>query len=331
MKHVLLCLVLVLVVMTACTPEATPSTVVEEKVATIVVFNPFPNNILFEYKQGLREQLEQLGHTNVRYIDVPTPENLSPPALLAVYAPVITDNTPDLVLCVTTAACTFAKNNTPETIAIVFTAVTDPIAAGLVQDFTGDNGNITGVASAARNASNDGRAFAWLMEMNPNIRKVFIPHNPQERAAAVRVAVGKEAAESFNVEVVMFTLESAEDLPKVVENIPDDADAIITYSESLFSVDFMRSLSAAAVERGIIHLSFSVQYGQLAAYAPDNVAIGRQAGVLASRILNGTAVSDLPVETPEFNLYINVSVADATGIELSEQILRQAVVIRDDE
>lgn len=55
--------------------------------------------------------------------------------------------------------------------------------------------------------------------------------------------------------------------------------------------------------------------------------IGQQSARLAHQIFQGVAVGDLPVETADFFLGINLKTANAIELEISDDILRQANMI----
>ena len=64
--------------------------------------------------------------------------------------------------------------------------------------------------------------------------------------------------------------------------------------------------------------------GALMSYGSDFEATGRQAARLAQQIIQGTAPADLPVESPEFFLTINLQTANRIGLEVPDEVLRQA-------
>jgi putative tryptophan/tyrosine transport system substrate-binding protein len=69
--------------------------------------------------------------------------------------------------------------------------------------------------------------------------------------------------------------------------------------------------------------------GAVVTYAGSFPAMGRQAARLADQILKGIKPGDLPVETAEYFLHINLQTATAMGLDIPDTILRQAdTVIR---
>jgi ABC-type uncharacterized transport system substrate-binding protein len=73
----------------------------------------------------------------------------------------------------------------------------------------------------------------------------------------------------------------------------------------------------------------SMKAGAVVTYAGSFPAMGQQAARLADQILTGTRPGDLPVETAEYFLHINLQTATAIGLDIPDEILRQAdTVIR---
>ena len=62
-------------------------------------------------------------------------------------------------------------------------------------------------------------------------------------------------------------------------------------------------------------------------FGPEFTRVGRQAGRLAAMILKGADPADLPVETAEFFLGINLQTAGTIGIDVPDEILQQADTI----
>lgn len=303
----------------------------EPKTYTVGYFNPISgiSGGVDTNLAELKTRMTAAGYTegeNITYVVAETPASQEPEALLAVLQPVI-DQQPDVLICASTGGCTVAKNAT-QTIPIVFMLVADPISAGLVEDFSKPGENITGVASAPKGLVNEGRGLEWLLQVAPDTKRILIPHNPQDMAAGRRLEVTQATAAEFGVETVVYDINTPEDLNTLLAEFPEDVDAVITYSERTFTVDFMTGLTALLIERQLPHLSFSTNFGQLMSYAPSSGSgsITEQVVNLTQRILGGAKTTDLPVETPEYNLVIHLPTLEAMGLEIPDDILRQAVI-----
>ena len=67
--------------------------------------------------------------------------------------------------------------------------------------------------------------------------------------------------------------------------------------------------------------------GLLTSYGMEQVSSGKQAARLADQIFQGAKPADLPVETAEFYLAINLRTAEAIGLQIPDEILSQADII----
>ncbi len=95
---------------------------------------------------------------------------------------------------------------------------------------------------------------------------------------------------------------------------------------------FFSSLRAECTEQQLFATRSRAEAGALIGYGPEFYAMGEQVARIADQILEGVQLSDLPVETAEFFLSINLQTADAIGIDISEEILGQADnIIREEE
>jgi putative tryptophan/tyrosine transport system substrate-binding protein len=144
-----------------------------------------------------------------------------------------------------------------------------------------------------------------------------------------------EIAPSLNVEIIYSEIDSAEDTIPLIEGYKESGeipfDAIFIFPD--LTVQAEPSWSAIrdfAAENNLPILANTpaqVNDGALFSYLADNADVGRQAARLAILILGGTNVKDLPIETAELTLMINLKAANTMGLEVSDDILNQANVI----
>lgn len=252
------------------------------------------------------------------------------PATLQSAAQDLVDADVNLIFCVTTPACLAAQRvAAEEDVPVVFSAVTDPAAAGLVESLTTPGGNVTGVTVGAKNAVNEGRRLEWLLQAVPSVERVYIPYNPDDAAVAVGLAAVQDVASKLEVELVLAEARTAEQVDAALDAIPQDVDAIFVFADQVVVAD-VTALVDVALEQELplsTPNSLGPALGALMSYGSDLYASGQQAARLADQILRGTDPADLPVETPEFFLTINLATADAIGLDISNEILRQADTI----
>jgi putative ABC transport system substrate-binding protein len=236
----------------------------------------------------------------------------------------------DLIFCVTTPACLAAQRAIGETdVAVVFSAVTDPVAVGLVEDLTRPGGNLTGITVGAEDAINEGRRLDWLLKVAPRIESVYIPYNPDDAVSTVSLVAVQDVASTLGIELLLQEARTAEEVDAALNAIPEAADALFVFADQVVVAD-VAAVVNAALERDLplsTPNSLGPQLGALMSYGSDLYTSGNQAARLADQILRGSDPDTLPVETPEFFLTLNLNTAEAIGLEISDQVLRQADTI----
>lgn len=295
---------------------------------TVGIVNLLPD--LDSAVEGFKAGMAEIGYVEGEDITYVYPGATGNPAALAGAAQDLVAADVDLIFCVTTPACLAAQQATQDTdVAVVFSAVTDPVAAGLVEDLSRPGGNVTGITVGAKNAINEGRRLDWLVKVDPDINQIYIPYNPEDAVATVSLAAVEEVAATLGVELMGREARTAEEVQTALNAIPEDADAMFVFADQVVVAD-VAAVVDAALERDLplsTPNSLGPQLGALMSYGSDLNAAGNQAARLADQILRGSSPDDLPVETPEFFLTLNLNTAEAIGLEIPDEVLRQADTI----
>jgi putative ABC transport system substrate-binding protein len=292
---------------------------------TVGVLNISRN--LDESLVGFKEGMTELGYTegkNIHYLyDGPTKEI----SKLSVAARNLLAAKVDLILTITTPATLAAKEATAGIgLPVVFAIVTDPVGAGIVKSMRQPGGNITGVTFGPQEA----RRLEWLVRIAPDIRQIYAPFNPKDKSPVLALKMVRNAAAKLGVELITREVHDPETLEDAVLNIPAEADAVFLLPDSYIGTR-MPDLVATATKR---NLPFSVpnimdvqNYDILTSFGIDQHLAGKQTARLADQIFKGARPADLPVETAEFYLAVNLKTAETIGLTIPDEILRQAHLI----
>ena len=217
----------------------------------------------------------------------------------------------------------------------VFTFVIAPVQAGVVDDLRQPGGNITGV----RNPLDVfvGKRIEFALQMVPNMKRLWVPYNPNySTVTAVLTQLRRDGA-ALGVELVETPVDTPADVIAALDEYTQaeiDFDAIIIFPDMTVQIpDSWNAILSFAGEHNLPILANTpgqVEQGALFSYLSDNVATGEQAARLVHQILQGTVPADLPVETAEQFLTINLQTAQALGLDVPDAVLRQAdTVIRE--
>lgn len=280
--------------------------------------------------EGFEAGMAEIGYVEGEDVTYVYPGATGHPAALEGAAQDLMAAEVDLIFCVTTPACLAAQAATQGTdVAVVFSAVTDPVAAGLVADLSQPDGNATGITVGAQDAINEGRRLEWLLQVVPQTRRVYIPYNPEDAVATTSLATVEDVASTLEIELVLQEARTTDEVQAALDATPEDVDAMFVFADQVVVAD-VSAIVDTALERDLplsTPNSLGPELGALMSYGSDLYAAGNQAARLADQILRGSNPDDLPVETPEFFLTLNLNTAEAIGLEIPDEVLRQADTI----
>lgn len=232
----------------------------------------------------------------------------------------------DLIFSISTPATQAAQRATVDNnIPVVFGILTNPVGAGVVNSLTEPGGNITGVTFGPQEV----RRLEWLTKLAPAVKQVYIIYNPNDTSANLALKTATETAARLGLEIIAREARNPDEIAAALIDLPEEADALYLLPDSRPEASLTDILAVANAR----HLPTSVpniervKDGALYSYAMKLIPTGRQAARLADQILKGIKPADLPVETTEFFLAINVKTAQAIGLTVPDDILSQADTI----
>ncbi len=229
----------------------------------------------------------------------------------------------DMLLSFSTAGTQAAYDAAAGTeIPIVFVPVTDPVVNNFVDSLNEPNGNLTGIT----NGGSDAKRLEWLRLLDPRVKTLYVPYNPNDGSASQALAAMQEDIVDMEVTLITYQVHNVDDIIESIVQMPEGVDGvfllpdILTVSrtdlflDEVFARKIVLSGSTTAATEG----------GALMAFGVDFYKSGVQAARLARGIIEGTPPSDLPVESAEFFLHINLDTANKIGLEISDDLLDQA-------
>lgn len=220
----------------------------------------------------------------------------------------------DIILTIATPATMSVANETSE-IPILFTAVTDAVAAGIVPNNEQPGKNITGTSDMVP----VDKQTDLLLSVLPKGQTVGIIYNSSEENSVLQAELAKEALEAKGAKVKVATVTSTNDVQQAMTSLAKDVDGIYiptdnTLANTMETVGDIAKKNKIPVVAGATE---QVKVGGLATYGIDYHKLGRQTGKLAVKILKEEAKpGDLAVETStDLELVINEDMAASLGID----------------
>jgi putative ABC transport system substrate-binding protein len=225
-----------------------------------------------------------------------------------------------------------ALKSATTTIPIVFVAVYDPEAIGLVQSLSHPGGNITGLATSVPVPGGlVGKDVEILRELVPGASKIALlvnPNSPTHRLILANDVSG--LGRSLGVALPIVEATTADELETAFASaVAQQADAMIVFGDDLTNQAAPRVTALAAN----YHLPAKYMFRQFApggliVHGPDIADLLRRSGDYVDKILKGTRPADLPVEQPtKFELIINMKTAKALGLTVPLSLLLRATEV----
>ncbi len=206
---------------------------------------------------------------------------------------------------------------------LLFTAVTDPVAAGLVAAFDRPGDQVTGVSDLLPLAEH----LQMIVTYRPQLKRLGVLYNAGEANSKATLAALQRLAEQNGVTIVEATAAKTADVHAAAKSLVGRCDAVFIPTDNTIVSALESVLKVGGENRLPIFAADvdSVARGAVAAMGFDYYQHGRQTGAMARKILAGTKPSALPVEyQQELQLHINLKAAEAMGAPAPPQLIDRA-------
>ncbi|MFA5576634.1 MAG: ABC transporter substrate-binding protein [Tissierellaceae bacterium] len=301
-------LLITMLVFTGCSANDTPSkeedTVTNESQSSEqnapeeIIFNIGISQLadhpaLDDARRGFEDGLKELGvNAKISYQnsqgDIPTS--------LTIAEKFVKDKM-DLIYAIATPAAQSAKQATSD-IPIIFSAVTDPVDAELVDSMENPGGNVTGTSDLTPMD----RQLQLFKDLDSSIEKVGIVFNTSEPNSQIQVDMAKELAPSIGLEIVEVGISNINDIPQALDSMIRKVDAIYTITDNMVA-SAINVVSEKAIANKLVTVGAEdshVKGGILITDGLSYYELGRQSAGMAKEILvDGKSPANIPSATSE--------------------------------
>lgn len=220
----------------------------------------------------------------------------------------------DLILAIATPAAQSLATVEQEK-PILFTAVTDPEDAGLVDSNDAPGMNLTGTSDMVPIEEQ----IALLLSIVEEAEAIGIAYNSSEPNSKIQADLAIAELEAQGIEAVVQTVTTTNDVQTTLTSLAQEVDGIYLPTDNTMA-STMSIIGEIAVEYQLPVVAGAgamVEDGGLATYGINYTDLGRQTARLALRILQDEAnPADISVETSDnLELIINEEMAEALGID----------------
>lgn len=231
----------------------------------------------------------------------------------------------DLICAIATPCAMSAYNSTMNTdIPVIYTAVSDPVGAGLAKEDGSHVGNITGTCDALAVDAQ----LQMIRQILPDATKVGIIYTTSEANSVSTIAEYKEVADNYGFEIVDVGINTIADVDLAAADLATKVDCITNLTDNTV-VSALQTVLAKANDAGIPVFGSEVEQvkaGCVASMGLEYFELGKQTGHMAAKVLKGeAAASDMNFESiTEPSLYVNTAAAAKVNLVLADDFVAGA-------
>src|SRR5690606_22206483 len=276
-------------------------------------------------KDGVLEALNAAGHTEDKGLKWQFQTAQGNTAIAAQIARKFVGDNPDVIVAIATPSAQAVVAAT-SSIPVVFSAVTDPVAAQLVPSTEPSGTNVTGVSDMLALE----KQVELIKQVVPDAKRVGMVYNPGEANSVVVVEQMRKLLPEAGMSLVEATAARTVDVGAAARSLVGKVDVIYTSTDNNV-VSAYESLVKVGNDAKIPLIASdtdSVKRGAIAALGVNYKDLGLQTGEVVIRILKGEKPGDIASQTSEnLELFVNKKAAAAQGVELDEGFVQSATQV----
>jgi putative ABC transport system substrate-binding protein len=273
-------------------------------------------------RDGVKDALAAAGYEEGKNLTFLYETAQGNPATAAQIARKFIGEAPDVIVPISTPSAQAVVAGTKD-IAVVFTAVTDPLGAKLVSNMDKPGGNVTGMSDLSPIAKH----LDLIKEITPGAKKIGVPYNPGEANSVTLLKLLQEHAGAKGMEIVEAPATKSADVLQAAQSLVGKADAIYIPTDNTI-VSALEAVIKVGVDSKLPVFAGdtdSVPRGAIAALGFNYYDVGRQTGQIVVRILKGEKPGDIPVQGVEImELFVNPAMAEKMGVKIPDAVVARA-------
>lgn len=303
----------------ACTLLFGCSTSADDETFTIGVSQLVSHPSLDTIRDSFVERMEELGYVEGESIEYSFTDAAGKTSNLTSIMSSYQDEGVDCVVAIATPTAQSAANISNE-IPLVFSAVSDPVGAGLVKDMENPGGNITGTSDEVQ----IDQILDLMMEIHPDTKTVGFLYNSSEANSVSNLEKAKEYCKQKGLTLVEGTGSNLTELQSAASVLCEQVDVLFAPNDNTVASG-MATISQIALDAGVpfyVGADSMVSDGGFATVGIDYEELGHSTADMVDAILNGEKAGDIPVKVfkEDLNIYVNKSVMETLNISLPEAV-----------
>ncbi len=231
----------------------------------------------------------------------------------------------DMICAIATPSAMAAYNSAMNTdIPVVYTAISDPLGAGIAKEDGSSVGNITGTSDTLPVTNQ----LEMIRAMLPDAKSIGILYTTSEANSVSTIEAYKKAAPNYGFEIIATGINTIAEVPMAAADMAGKVDCISNLTDNTV-VSALQTVLEEANKKKIPVFGSEVEQvknGCVASMGIDYVELGKQTGAMAAKILLGEAeAKNMPYEIiSEASLYVNTAAAEKIGMKVDDSYIAGA-------
>lgn len=276
-------------------------------------------------RDGVKQALADAGYTEEKGLKWQYQTAQGNTAIAAQIARKFVGDRPDVIVAIATPSAQAVVSATKD-IPVVYSAVTDPVAAQLVPSLEPSNTNVSGVSDRLSLE----RQLALIKKVVPDAKRVGMVYNPGEANSVVVVKAMRELLAGQDMTLVEATAPRTVDVGAAARSLVGKVDVIYTNTDNNV-VSAYEALVKVGIDAKVPLVASdtdSVVRGAIAAVGINYYDLGVQTGEMVVRILKGEKPGDIASESSDkLELFVNPGAAQKQGVTLNEEFVKSATKV----
>ncbi|HOA35404.1 MAG TPA: ABC transporter substrate-binding protein [Bacillota bacterium] len=321
------CLLVMLLSLSACAPQENGGGNGETDVKKVGIVQIVEHPSLNTIRESMIDELAVLGFVDGDNIAIDYQNAQDDQTNLKTICQKFVNHGYDLIIAIATPSAQAAAGETTE-IPVLFSACTDPVGSGLVDNLEKPGKNVTGTSDAVSAE----QIMELALRITPGIKKIGALYNSSETNSVSVINDLKEYAGRNGMTVIEATVTNTSEVQQAVQSLVGKVDAIFSPTDNTVAsaMPVVAQVTRKAKIPVYVGADSMVQDGGLATYGVNYVTLGQETARMAADILNGKKAGDIPVRMiTEFEVYLNLVTAEAIGVTIPGDVLDEAVEVFD--
>jgi len=291
----------------------------------VAVTSIIEHSALDAVRDGVRETLKEAGFVEGKNLRFVFQTAQGSPATAAQIARKYVGDGVDVIVPISTPSAQAVVAAT-RSIPVVYSAITDPVAAKLVKSWDASGTNVTGVSDL----SPIDRHLDLVRKIVPQAQRLGVVYSPGEANSVAIIEVLRKEAKAMGIDLVEAPAQRTVDIPTAALRLAGKVDAIYAPTDNnvISAIEAIVKVAQQAKIPVIAADTDSVKRGATAALGVNYLDLGRQTGRLVLRVLQGESPGQIRSEiSSRFELHLNTEAASRQGVTLPPDLIKSAAVV----